>query len=74
MTRFAAIAVYASIVSAARVIIVPSAAFARTVWIWSASAVTAVHSVPKYARNAAKNAKPVPTMRYAVNAASVLSA
>ena len=61
MTRSAAIAVYASIVSAARVTIARSAASAKTVWMPSVSAVTDAQTVQRFVRTAVKNAKTVRT-------------
>ena len=76
MTRSAVIAVYASIVSAVRVIIVPSAAFAKTVWMPSVSAGTDAQTVQRFVRTAVKNAKTARTMRCAESAvyASIVSA
>ena len=76
MTRSAAIAACASIVSAARVTIVRSAANAKTVWNRFVSAVTDAQTVPRFVRTAEKNAKTARTMRCAESAAyaSIVSA
>ena len=69
--RYAVNAAYASIVSAARAIIVPSAVFAKTVWMQSVSAVTDVQGVRQSVRTATKSVQTVPRKKSAVDATSV---
>jgi len=73
MTSCAESAAYASIVSAARVTIVPSVASAKTAWMPSVSAATAAQTVRRFVRTAVKNAKTAPMTSCAVNAASALT-
>ena len=74
MTRSAAIAVYASTVSEARVIIARSAAFVKTASIRYAPAETAVPTALSFAPSAVKNANPVLTISFVLSAEPVSSA
>ena len=71
MTRFAAIAVYASIVSAARGIIVPIAGSAKCAWNMSVPVATDALSALMFAPSAAKSVQTVPRKTSAADATSV---